>query len=149
MAVPLDTIRPGAVFRFKTGLRRVTQIKPAGPESMPGFMVDWVYADDQPRRREGGSLWAETFRLQAIEIVPDHDQAVEQRQLLPSRRPVPCLPEPVDITLKTRCPGKWAMVDLETGELWGHDGKRFVRLTDEQAGEVAEVARMRMAAKGD
>lgn len=148
MAVPIETIRPGAVFRFKTGLRRVIRIKPAGPESIPGFMVDWEYADDQPHRRSRGSLWAETFRLQAIEPVPDHDQAGEQRQLLPSRRTVHCLPEPVEIILRTRCPAKWRLVDLETGDLWGHDGQHFVRLSDEQTGEVADVVHMSLALKG-
>lgn len=79
--------------------------------------------------------------------MPDPSHAGEQRQLLPSHRTVACLDTPVDITLKTRCPAKWVMVDMETGELWGHDGKRFQRVTVLVAGEAAEVARM--AANGN
>ncbi len=70
--------------------------------------------------------------------------ARELRLLLSSRRCVPCLPKTVDITVKTRCPGKWAVVDMETGEVWAHDGQRFARLSPEQKREVADVVNMPM-----
>lgn len=139
MSVPIEQITPGAVFRFKAGLRRVKKLR---DHAGTGFMVDYELVDGQPRRRQTGSQWVHYFRKEAIEQVPDPSAAGEQRQLLPSRRTVPCLDAPVDITLKTRCPAKWAMVDMETGELWGHDGQRFHRLTAMQSGEVAEIARM-------
>lgn len=138
MSVPFDLIRPGVVFRFKAGLRRVTRLRPYSDR----FMVDWEYADGQPRQRRGGSVWGPNFRREAIEMVPDPSMHHESRQLLPSRRTVACLEHPVEIKLTTRCPAKWAMVDMETGELWGHDGQHFQRMTAMQAGEVAEIARM-------
>ena len=53
------------------------------------------------------------------------------RILKPSGRIVASLPEPVEIKLHTRCPHKWVIVDMESGELWGHDGQHFHRLLDE------------------
>lgn len=138
MSVPFDLIRPGVVFRFKAGLRRVTRLRPYSDR----FMVDWEYADGQPRQRRGGSVWGPNFRREAIEMVPDPSMHHESRQLLPSRRTVACLEHPVEIKLTTRCPAKWAMVDMETGELWGHDGQHFQRMTAMQADEVADIARM-------
>lgn len=138
MSVPFDLIRPGVVFRFKAGLRRVTRLRPYSDR----FMVDWEYADGQPRQRRGGSVWGPNFRREAIEMVPDPSMHHESRQLLPSRRTVACLEHPVEIKLTTRCPAKWSMVDMETGELWGHDGQRFQRMTAAQAGEIADIARM-------
>ncbi|MGQ5490497.1 hypothetical protein ACUH78_16755 [Thauera sp. ZXT1-4] len=42
MAVAIEQIQPGAVFRFKTAARRVTSLsKPLGA----GFNVNWEYAD--------------------------------------------------------------------------------------------------------
>jgi len=32
------------------------------------------------------------------------------------------------------------MVDMETGELWGHDGTQFKRLNAKEAADVATVA---------
>lgn len=144
MAVPLDQLVPGAVFRFKSGLRRITRLRPSGQR----FMVDWEYADHQPHRRRSGSVWGPNFRREAIELVPDPSMHHESRQLLPSRRTVACLPQPVEIKLQTRCPAKWIMVDMESGELWGHDGQQFHRLSAQQIGEVADVARMAGARRG-
>lgn len=139
MSVPIDLIRPGAVFRFRASLRRVKRLQ---APSSDGCMVHWEYADNIPRRVNFGSLWLQSFRTQAIELVPDPSLAGEQRQLLPSRRTIACLEHPVEIKLTTRCPAKWAMVDMETGELWGHDGQHFQRMTAAQAGEIADIARM-------
>lgn len=138
MAVSFDQLVPGAVFRFKTGLRRITRVRPYSDR----FMVDWEYADGQPRQRRGGSVWGPNFRREAIEMVPDPSMHCESRQLLPSRRTVACLPQPVEIKLTTRCPAKWVMVDMESGELWGHDGHHYHRLSEPLIGEVVDVARM-------
>lgn len=64
------------------------------------------------------------------------------RILKPSGRIVASLPEPVEIKLHTRCPHKWVIVDMESGELWGHDGQHFHRLSDPHIGEVVDVTRM-------
>lgn len=147
MAVPMQQIVPGAVFRFKNGLRRVTRIhEPLGP----GCMVDWEYADGEPHRRQSGSLWNHTFRIQAIEQVPDPDldPGRQTRQLLSAGRCVPCLEQPVAITLTTRCPAKWVMLDMESGELWRHDGQQFHRLAANEVADVVQVARMAAHAPG-
>lgn len=76
----------------------------------------------------------------AIEQIPDPAAAKDARRLL-SGREVPSLAETVAITLNTHCPAKWAVVNLETGELWGHDGVQFKRLSSDEAAEVAAVAK--------
>lgn len=43
---------------------------------------------------------------------------VAEERTLKSGRTVPELPEVMELGLDTRCPQKWAAVDLETGELW-------------------------------
>lgn len=139
MAVAIEQIQPGAVFRFKTAARRVTSLsKPLGA----GFNVNWEYADGKKRGgRLSGSQWVHYFKVQAIEQIPEPAAAGMSRQLLPSRKSVASLNEPVEITLRTHCPAKWAVVDMETGELWGHDGAQFRRLSAAEAADVATVAK--------
>ena len=138
MPVSIEQIRPGAVFRFKTAARRVTSLsKPLGA----GFNVNWEYADRLPRGgKRTGSQWVHYFRANAIEEIPDPGTAAEQRKLIPLQRLVGCQPAPVTITLETRCPDKYAIVDLETGELWGHTGDTFRRLSEAESADVAYVA---------
>ncbi len=137
MSVSIEQIKPGAVFRFKTAPRRVTSLsKPLGT----GFNVNWEYADGRKRGgRLTGSQWVHYFKSDAMEQIPDPAAAVETRTLR-SGREVPSLAESVAVTLSTHCPAKWAVVDLETGELWGHDGAQFKRLSSVEAAEVVAVA---------
>jgi hypothetical protein len=138
MAVAIEQIKPGAVFRFKKALRRVKSLSPWVGN---GCSVNWEYADGQKR---GGKLigtqWVHYFRADAIDQVPDASLAGEPRLIKPSGKSVPSLNYEVVISIHTKCPAKWAMVDMETGDLWGHDGSSFSRLTIEQAGDVAAVA---------
>ena len=138
MPVSIEQIRPGAVLRFKTAARRVTSLsKPLGS----GFNVNWEYADRLPRGgKRTGSQWVHYFRADAIEEIPDPGAVTEQRKLIPPQRVVGCQPAPVTITLETRCPDKYAIVDLETGELWGHTGDTFRRLSEAESADVAYVA---------
>lgn len=46
---------------------------------------------------------------------------VTRGRALKSGRSVPELDREVVLTTSTRCPGKWASVDLETGEVWVAD----------------------------
>lgn len=62
------------------------------------------------------------------------------RNLRPKGREVAELKEAIPITLTTKCPAKWAMVDMETGQIWGHDGSGFRPIQGKDAAEVAEVA---------
>lgn len=139
MSVSIEQILPGAVFRFKTAARRVlSRSKPLGA----GFNVNWEYADGKKRGgRLTGSQWVHYFRSDAIEQIPDPAQAVEMRKLkVPSGRAVPCVADNVTISLTTHCPRKWAIVDMETGQLWGHDGQQFRLFSPDDAQEVAHVA---------
>lgn len=137
MSVQIEQIRPGAVFRFKTAARRVVGVEVVGS----GANVHWEYADGKKRGgRTSGRQWIHYFRTEAIEQIPDPALAGETRALL-SGRQVPARKDTVGISLVTHCPSKWAMVDLETGELWGHDGLQFERLSPAGAAEVAKVAK--------
>lgn len=133
MSVAIEQIKPGAVFRFKTASRRVTGVNAGN--------VTWEYADGQKRGgRRSGTQWIHYFKSDAIEQIPDPAAAVESRKLL-SGREVPSLAESIAVTLNTHCPAKWAVVDLETGELWGHDGAQFKHLSSPEAAEVVAVAK--------
>lgn len=138
MAVTIEQIKPGAVFRFKTALRRVKSLSPWVGN---GCNVNWEYADGQKRGGKlSGSQWVHYFRTDAIDQVPDPSLAGQPRLIKPSGKSVPSLTYEVNILVRTKCPAKWAMVDMETGDMWGHDGSSFLRLTSEQARDVATVA---------
>jgi hypothetical protein len=138
VAVSIEQIKPGAVFRFKNGPRRVTGF---GKQMGTGFNVKWEYADGKKRNgRIAGSMWVHYFKAKAIEQIPDHSLAGATRRLV-SGREVPSLEEEVAITLNTRCPAKWAFVDLETGDMWGYDGTQFWGLSSAEAAEVEAVAK--------
>jgi hypothetical protein len=50
-------------------------------------------------------------------------------------------PATVSVSLQTRCPAKWAFVDLETGEIWLHDRDRgFVRASRAHAEMIHQIA---------
>lgn len=137
MAVALTEIVVGAVFRFKTAARRVVG---RHNETDRGFMVSWQYADGRPRGgRTSGSQWVHYFRREAIERIPGGEEG-ETVQLLPDRRTISRLAEPVNINIYTRAPAKYALVDMETGDIWGHTGERFVRMSAKQCDDVAHIA---------
>lgn len=135
MPVLLESIKPGAVFRFKTALRLVVSL-----DSLKmGAFVNWMYADGKPRGgRLGGRQWITYFRQDAIELLPDKG-IVSSFRTLKSQREVGVLREQITISIKTNCPGKWAFVDLETGDLWGHDGNEFKRLSPAEQGDLASA----------
>jgi hypothetical protein len=138
MAVAIEQIKPGAVFRFKNGPRRVAGF---GKQMGTGFNVRWEYADGKKRGgRLAGSMWVHYFRANAIEQIPDPAVAGTTRRLA-SGREVASLEDMVAITLNTHCPAKWAFVDLETGKLWRHDGTQFKRLSSAEAKEVEALAK--------
>lgn len=135
MPVLLESIKPGAVFRFKTANRLVVGLDPL---SMGAF-VNWVYADGKPRGgRLGGRQWITYFRQDAIELLPNSGTAGCYR-ILKSQREVGVLPDQITISIRTNCPGKWAIVDLETGDLWGHDGNQFKRLSRAEQGDLVSA----------
>lgn len=138
MAVSIEQVKPGAVFRFANEIRRV---KSLSEHSASGFNVCWEYADGQARGGKlGGKQWVRGFIATALEELTLPSWSQETRLLLPAGDPAPCAPSRVEITVQTYCPGKWAFVDMETGELWGHDGQTFHRLAADAAGKVAHIA---------
>lgn len=138
MAVGIERIKPGAAFQFATAVRRVTSI---GAQVGSGFMVNWEYADGRKRGGKlSGSQWVHYFRKDAIEELPDAGSSAPMRTLRPNGRMVPCLSEPTAVTLNTACPAKWVMVDLETGDLWGHNGTSFKRADPVMVAELVAVA---------
>jgi hypothetical protein len=147
MAVAIEQIRPGAVFRFKNGPRRVIEFaKPVGS----GFntRVRWEYADGKKRGgRLTGTQWVHYFRAKAIEEIPDPAVAGDTLRLLSGREVATFKDDSCKITVDTNCPAKWAFVDLETGELWGHDGTKLRHLSPAEAAEVEAVAKQAAANK--
>ncbi len=138
MAVPIEQIVRGAVFRFKTANRLVVECKAL---SSRGFVVHWQYADGKKRGGKlGGAQWVHYFRAEALEQVPPEDGSGETVILIGGKRIVPRRKELVEVTLLTKAPQKYAIVDMETGELWGHDGDKFRRLTEDECREVSAVA---------
>lgn len=137
MAVALEELVAGAVFRFKAGARRIVGRR---NETDRGYMVEWAYADGKPRRgKTSGSQWCHYFRREAIERIPAGEDAAETVQLLPDRRTVAKLAEPVTINITTRKPSRWAFVDLETGDVWAHTGEKFAHMSAQQCEDVAHV----------
>lgn len=117
MTVQAVFLKVGACFRFKTAVRRITRIEKSE--------IHWEYADRKRRAgRLGGVQWLEYFRSEAIEEVPDPIMQSE-RITLRTGETVPVLNESVSIVLETNAPRRWAFVDLESGEVWSHDGNRF------------------------
>lgn len=134
MTIRLETIRVGACFKFKAAIRRVTGIT---RRSDRGFDVQWEYADGKKRGgRLNGEQWCHYFAKEAIAEVARNDGGT--RTLL-SGREVVCSPETTGISITTHCPAKWAFVDLETGEVWAHDGSGLVRASDLVRAELRTV----------
>ena len=126
MAVELGQIKTGAVFSFKVADRRV--ISTSKPTDR-GFNVKWEYADGQKRGGKlGGEQWCHYFRKEAIAEVPGDG---EETRTLRSGRTVACEKEVRTVSLQTRCPAKWALVDLETGDVWVDDAGMLKRASHE------------------
>ncbi len=133
MSVSESSLRVGAVFRFKSGPRRIVKMEPLGN----GFNIFWEFADGVKRAGKlFGRQWSTYFRREAIEEIPDEGFG---SRLLKSGKTVVSRAESVTIDLQTKCPQKWAMVDMETGEVWGHDGERFRRFSEEDLKGLRQV----------
>ncbi|HFL2868632.1 TPA: hypothetical protein ACGWVL_003006 [Pseudomonas aeruginosa] len=136
MAVPIDSIQVGRVFEFPDGARRVVKLS---PPLGTGFNVEWEYADGHKRQgKHGGSQWVHYFQKTAKrELVVDGPGG--QTRALRTSEVVPVLDAPIDVSLHTTCPRKWAFVDLETGEVWKHDGQTFNRASTDEVKSVTRA----------
>jgi hypothetical protein len=56
-----------------------------------------------------------------------------------SGRVVPELTECVSLEVSTKCPGKWAFVDLQSGDVFVHDGTAFSRPSPEVLEEISST----------
>lgn len=137
MSVPLEAIRVGAVFEFAGGVpRRVIDVRQPAES---GHTVEWEYADGKPRGgRLGGSKRSHHFRREAHREIPDYWK-VGEVVLKESQRRVTRYLEPRRIELKTCCPDKWALIDQETGDVWGIDGTNFRRMSPEELRDLASL----------
>lgn len=144
MAIKIEQIQVGRVFRFAKANRRVVGIRGVGSR---GFTVDWAYADGKQRGgKAGGSQWCHYFRADAIEEL--HNDEGGTRTLV-TGRVIAASAEPVQVGLPTKCPSKWCFVDLETADVWVHEGGRLVRAPAEALDELAAaVAKARAAIEG-
>lgn len=156
MAVSLDSLKPGRVFSFKNGDRRITALSEMRGN---GFQVYWEYADGQPRNgKRSGNQWSTYFRKDAQGEIPT-DSGSETRTLITGVIVAADATETTEVLIQTRCPAKYAVVDLETGDVWRHNGTSFVReepaeiktmvaaLTALQSGRA--VAQMQSTSGGD
>jgi hypothetical protein len=48
----------------------------------------------------------------------------------------PELAAPIKIAIQTKCPGKWACLDMETGEVWIHTGTQFKKTNKEETHRI-------------
>lgn len=69
-----------------------------------------------------------------------HWVKVSSQRTLRSGRVVPELPELAKLNLTTRCPEKWAAVDMETGEVWVGCNAGWIRASKQQEAEIIGCA---------
>lgn len=130
MSVKVESIIVGAVFRFKTALRRVIAV---GPLLGTGFNVVWAYADGEPRGGKlGGKQWVHYFKKEAIEQV--FDAPPGKPVMLAQDGTVVTAPATVAHLAQQSQAGAqgWVLVSWATGDLYEPQGEGLV-----PAGEAA------------
>lgn len=107
-------------------------------------LSELLYPITRPRSRETADTLADALLREAAkagEIERHghlHWMKVQAQRKLRSGRTVPELAEVATIELNTRCPGKWAAVDLETGEVWAGSADGWKRANAGILGEVRD-----------
>lgn len=106
-----------------------------------------LYRVTSPRSTDAANKLADVFieNLRSMnKLVKDGHVhwriVVAEERTLKSGRTVPDMPEVVKLDLSTRCPQKWAAVDLETGQVWVGSGEGLKRADDTVRTEVAAIA---------
>lgn len=113
---------------------------------MVADVARYIYPLTEPRSRRVAMLQAN----RGVAELHRHGRLVEcgyrhwvqpgYGRMLRNGREVKVLKKPVDLVLRTCVPGKWAALDLETGELWSPGATRkWVRMTERARSEVLEV----------
>lgn len=67
------------------------------------------------------------------------DLALPRERTLRGGRVVPEQEENVMLALKTKCPDKWVVVDLETGDVWGGGMAGWTRAAEDLRSEARAV----------
>lgn len=105
-----------------------------------------LYRVTSPRSMDAANQLADVFieNLRATnQLVKDGHVhwriVVAEERTLKSGRTVPDLPEVMQLDLSTRCPQKWAAVDLETGQVWVGSTEGLKRADDTVRAEVAAI----------
>lgn len=105
-------------------------------------LAEVLYTRISPRSRQVADKLAQSLMT---EMAKNGDIArhghlhwvrVSKRRVLRSGRPVPELSEEATLKLGTRCPEKWAAVDMETGEVWVGSRAGWSRATAAQVDEM-------------
>lgn len=127
MAVDRKQIAEGAVFRFKVGLRQVVSIS--------GDNVVWAWADSNATTsvKPGGVMWIKCFCEDAIERVSG-----QQRRLL-TGEVVNVSDAPIALNLRSLCPEKYLVMDLETGVALNYSAGALVRADTKRVRAAYEV----------
>lgn len=105
-----------------------------------------LYPHTRPRARNTADTLAGIFiqRLQSTSklVKAGHVHwrlVVPVERKLQSGRIVPELAETQSLTLNTRCPLKWAAIDLETGEIYAGDPDGWKRASETVRAEAAAI----------
>lgn len=141
MAVELINLIPGAVFRFKVGLRRIL--------SLDGDRVVWEWAQEDRRTlglRSGGTTWKKGFAEDAIEqinegVSGDGLKKATSLRLL-SGEVVELLPRAATFKLRTLCPAKYVVIDLSSGDVYGIEKDGLERVAPERLEATRRVLGM-------
>lgn len=130
MPVSLSDIVPGSVFQFKTGTRRVLSIQ--------GDKVVWEWEDgdvDCKRVRRGGSMWIKSFAEDAHCLPGEGEQSLK----LLSGEVVKVLNTVATFKLRTLCPSKYLVIDMESGAVMGIGKSGLERVPVEKVSAAKRV----------
>lgn len=133
MSVSLSDIVPGSVFQFKEGNRRVLSIQ--------GDQVVWEWADGDAeckRVRRGGSLWIKSFAEDANYLKGKGEKYLR----LLSGEIVKVLSSIATFQLRTLCPSKYLVIDMETGAVMGIGKAGLERASAERVSAAQRVLLM-------
>jgi hypothetical protein len=106
-----------------------------------------LYPHTSPRSRPAADRLAQVImvELSGSGSIQRHGHLhwvkVSKERVLRSGRVVPELDEQASLSLNTRCPQKWAAVDLETGEVWMGNRQGWRRASVTSRREVVECLR--------
>ena len=118
-------------------------------------VANHMYPLTTPRSRERANAFAEAAMREAAGLgkIRRHGHLhwvrVNHTRRLLDGTPVAELDEPVSLTLNTKCPDKWAAVDLETGHVWMSRNGQWTKASRDVAAMVAGAPGAKPRAEGE